>query len=141
ELPALPEPCRLRSVPVAVAGKTVGVPQARKAGDFQGFRTSLAFDRATTDLAIGLIRELRLGAGAAPDVLSIGLSATDYVGHTFGTEGQEMCLQLLSLDWGLGDFLKFLDAAKIDYAVALTADHGGQDLPERLRLHGVADAQ
>ncbi|MEA3057901.1 MAG: hypothetical protein QOF34_716, partial [Sphingomonadales bacterium] len=30
---------------------------------------------------------------------------------------------------------------KIAYAVVLTADHGGQDLPERLRLKGVADAQ
>src|SRR5256885_1342734 len=95
DLPVLPEPCRVRSLPVAVADKTVGVPRERKAGDFQGFHTSLAFDRATTDVAIGLIRELRLGAGKAPDVLSIGLSATDYVGHTFGTEGAEMCAQLL----------------------------------------------
>jgi arylsulfatase A-like enzyme len=52
-----------------------------------------------------------------------------------------MCLQLLSLDWDIGDFLKFLDGTGVDYAVALTADHGGQDLPERLRLHGVAAAQ
>jgi arylsulfatase A-like enzyme len=52
-----------------------------------------------------------------------------------------MCLQLMSLDWDIGDFLKFLDSSGVDYAVVLTADHGGQDLPERLRLHGVADAQ
>jgi predicted AlkP superfamily pyrophosphatase or phosphodiesterase len=74
-------------------------------------------------------------------VLSIGLSATDYVGHAYGTEGQEMCLQLLSLDRSLGDFLSYLDSTGVDYAVVLTADHGGQDLPERLRLHGVSDAQ
>ena len=31
-------------------------------------------------------------------------------------------------------------AREIDYAVALTADHGGKDIPERERLAGVADA-
>ena len=40
----------------------------------------------------------------------------------------------------LGDFLAVLDRWNLDYAVALTADHGGLDIPERLRLHGVADA-
>ena len=49
---------------------------------------------------------------------------------------QEMCLQLLVLDRELGDFLALLDSSGIDYAVALTADHGGQDIPERLRLAG-----
>ena len=33
-----------------------------------------------------------------------------------------------------------LDARGIDYAVALTADHGGKDIPERERLAGVAGA-
>jgi len=49
-----------------------------------------------------------------------------------------MCLQLFSLDRDLGDFFRLLDRSGIDYAVALTADHGGQDIPERLRLQGVA---
>jgi arylsulfatase A-like enzyme len=49
-----------------------------------------------------------------------------------------MCLNLLSLDRDLGGFFAVLDRAGIDYAVALTADHGAQDLPERLRLKGVA---
>jgi predicted AlkP superfamily pyrophosphatase or phosphodiesterase len=136
----LPEQCRVRSVAVAVADKTVGVPGERKAGDFQAFRTSLAFDRATSDIAIGLIRELRLGAGEAPDVLSIGLSATDYVGHTFGTEGAEMCAQLLSVDENVGRILAALDATHQPYVVVLTADHGGHDLPERNKIHGFLDA-
>ncbi len=81
---------------------------------------------------------MQLGRGADPDLLAISLSATDYVGHTYGTEGEEMCLQLLELDRELGDFLKLLDSRGIDYAVALTADHGGKDIPERERLAGVA---
>jgi predicted AlkP superfamily pyrophosphatase or phosphodiesterase len=51
-----------------------------------------------------------------------------------------MCLQLLELDRELGDFFAFLDSTGVDYALVLTADHGGLDIPERLRLHGVADA-
>jgi arylsulfatase A-like enzyme len=51
-----------------------------------------------------------------------------------------MCLQLLELDREIGDFLAVLDARKIDYAVALTADHGGKDIPERERLAGTTGA-
>jgi arylsulfatase A-like enzyme len=47
---------------------------------------------------------------------------------------------LLSLDRDLGDFFARLDSWGIDYAVALTADHGGLDIPERMRARGVADA-
>jgi arylsulfatase A-like enzyme len=51
-----------------------------------------------------------------------------------------MCLQLTELDRELGDFLKVLDSRGIDYAVALTADHGGKDIPERERAAGVPNA-
>ena len=141
EIPALPDACRSHARAVAVGVKTVGVLRERKAGDWPAFRTSLAFDHATTDIAIGLLRELRLGSGAAPDLLAIGLSATDYVGHTFGTEGAEMCAQLLGVDDNVGRILAALDATHEPYVVVLTADHGGHDLPERVREHGVPDAE
>ena len=48
--------------------------------------------------------EMQLGEGPATDLLAIGLSATDYVGHGFGTRGSEMCIQMLALDRILGDF-------------------------------------
>jgi arylsulfatase A-like enzyme len=51
-----------------------------------------------------------------------------------------MCLQLLSLDRNLGDFFRVLDSSGLDYSVVLTADHGGMDIPERLRARGVASA-
>jgi predicted AlkP superfamily pyrophosphatase or phosphodiesterase len=53
---------------------------------------------------------LHTSAGA-PDVLAIGLSATDYVGHIFGTEGAEMCAQLLGVDDNVGRILAALDAS------------------------------
>jgi predicted AlkP superfamily pyrophosphatase or phosphodiesterase len=132
---------KARVIPIEGGGKPVGNGRFdRAAGDANAFRASPAFDGAVLALAAGLIQEMRLGQGSATDLLSIGLSATDFVGHSYGTGGQEMCLQLFSLDRDLGDFFRMLDRSGIDYAVALTADHGGQDIPERLRLQGVADA-
>ena len=51
-----------------------------------------------------------------------------------------MCLQMLELDREIGDFLSVLDDRGIDYEVTLTADHGGLDIPERLRGAGVPQA-
>ncbi len=107
---------------------------ARAAGDLNAFRASPEIDGDTLALAAGLLDEMQLGKGADPDLLAISLSATDYVGHTYGTEGEEMCLQLIELDRELGDFFRLLDSRGIDYAVVLTADHGGKDVPERERL-------
>jgi hypothetical protein len=122
-------------------GKPVGAGTlARAAGDAASFRATPQFDGATLALAAGLVREMGLGGDASPDFLSIGLAATDYVGHSYGPGGQEMCLQLLALDRELGDFMARLDGWGLDYAVVLTADHGGLDIPERLRAKGVADA-
>lgn len=131
-----------RSIPVeGGAAAPVGSGQfARKAYDAVAFRASPEIDGDTLAIAAGLVDELQLGRRASPDLLAISLSATDYIGHTFGTEGEEMCLNMFELDRELGDFLKLLDSRGINYAVALTADHGGKDIPERERLAGVNDA-
>ena len=143
--PAMPLPavCEAQSRAIAVAGggKPVGAGRfARASGDERGFRTSPEFDGATLALAAALRREMRLGEGPASDILAIGLSATDYVGHTYGTEGAEMCLQVLTLDQLLGEFFRGLDATGVDYVVMLTADHGGNDIPERQNQHAVPGA-
>ena len=140
DVPTLPVACRSRARPVTVGPGSIGTLQTRKAGDYTRFRTTLAFDRATADIAVGLVRDLKLGAGPGTDVLAIGLSATDYVGHTFGTEGAEMCAQLLGVDENVGRILAALDATRQPYVLALTADHGGHDAPERIKLQGVPDA-
>ena len=139
----LPATCQARSRPVAVAGgtQTVGTGRfAREAGDSRAFRASPELDGATLALSAAMQQEMRLGQGPATDLLIVGLSATDYVGHSFGTEGSEMCLQMLALDRELGDFFARLDATGIDYMVVLTSDHGGHDLPERHREHGAPGA-
>jgi predicted AlkP superfamily pyrophosphatase or phosphodiesterase len=132
---------KARAIPIEGGGKPVGSGQfGRAAGDLNGFRVSPEMDGDTLALAAGLVDEMQLGRRADPDLLAISLSATDYVGHTYGTEGEEMCLQLLELDREIGDFLKLLDSRGVNYTVVLTADHGGKDVPERERLAGVTTA-
>ena len=139
--PALEAPplCEAKSRAVAVEGsdRTVGTGHfARNADDRSAFRNSPELDGATLAMAALLVDDLGLGQRSETDVLSIGLSATDTVGHAYGTQGVEMCLQLLALDREIGDFMAALDARKIDYAIVLTADHGGLDIPERMRVEG-----
>jgi predicted AlkP superfamily pyrophosphatase or phosphodiesterase len=138
----VPPFCQAKSAPVAVTPElTVGNGRfARAAGDVRAFRASPEMDGAVLAIAAGLIQEMHLGRDAAPDVLSVGLSATDYIGHGLGPGGGEMCLQMLSLDRSLGDFFRTLDGEGIDYAVVLTADHGAIDIQERLRSKGIAQA-
>jgi predicted AlkP superfamily pyrophosphatase or phosphodiesterase len=130
-----PPVCAAKATPVAMPdGHTVGSGRfARAAGNRADFKASPELDAAVLALAASLIREMGLGSDEAPDVLAVGLSATDYIGHRYGPGGQEMCLQLLSLDRDLGDFFRLLDTSGVDYAVALTADHGGLDIPERVK--------
>lgn len=116
-------------------GKSGDIGQGRfpaPAGDAVAFSRSPRLDAATLSLAGRLVDQLKLGKGAAPDVLSVSLSATDYIGHAVGNQGVEMCIQLTELDRNLGAFFTKLDKAGIDYAAVLTADHGGVDATERL---------
>jgi predicted AlkP superfamily pyrophosphatase or phosphodiesterase len=139
----LPAVCEARNHAVKVGdSKTVGTGHfAREAGKEKAFRASPELDRAILVLAAALVTERKLDEGPATNILAIGLSATDYVGHTYGTEGAEMCLQLLALDRELGSFFDKLDAKGVDYLVVLTADHGGHDLPERHQEHAAPTAK
>ena len=135
----LPDYCTAKDFPVSIGeGKTVGTGRfARGAGDAKAFRASPEMDAATLVLAAALIDDMKLGRGAQTDIISIGLSANDYIGHSYGTEGAEMCIQQASLDRELGAFFDQLDQSGVDYVVMLTADHGGHDLPERHQENGM----
>ncbi len=139
----LPTECVTQDIAIPLDnGASVGTGRlAREAGDFRRFMASPEADGAVLAAAAALRQARRMGEGSGTDLLIVGLSATDYVGHGAGTEGSEMCLQLAGLDRELGDFFARLDATGIDYAVVLTADHGGHDLPERNRQNAWPDAQ
>jgi predicted AlkP superfamily pyrophosphatase or phosphodiesterase len=125
--------CAARDRAIEAGGVTIGTGRfALEKGKADQFGRSPRVDAATGDLAIRLVDALGLGKGAATDMLSVSFSATDYIGHGFGTEGMEMCLQMAELDKTLGRLLAQLDARRIDYMVVLSSDHGGLDAPERL---------
>jgi predicted AlkP superfamily pyrophosphatase or phosphodiesterase len=110
-------------------------------GDYKTFNRTPRIDAATGDMAVRLVDEMGLGKDDVTDVLSVSFSATDYVGHAYGTEGVEMCIQLAQLDATLGRLFAALDSRGIDYVAVLTADHGGIDAPERLQQAGFPAAQ
>lgn len=133
----LPEACKARISPLQYGAFSIGaarapvMPAEGKPVPAKAFYTSERLDKATLDISLGLIDELHLGSQAAPDMLAIGLSATDPIGHSFGSKGVEMCAQIHALDEMLGEFLASLDARHIPYVLAVSADHGGGDVPER----------
>jgi predicted AlkP superfamily pyrophosphatase or phosphodiesterase len=144
ETPIAPAPaqarCKALVNPIVLSPeKTVGGERMPiEAGDAKAFRATTALDETTLNLAAGLVDEMQLGSKAATDVLAISLSATDYIGHSFGPLGPEMCDHLLVLDAALEKFFVKLDEKNMDYVVVLTADHGGLDIPERTNAGGAA---
>lgn len=141
---ALPADCASHdiAIPVGDKGATVGTWRfQRDGGDFRRFMASPEADGAVLATGAALRAARKMGEGDATDLLILGLSATDYIGHGTGTAGSEMCTQMLALDRELGDFFARLDATGIDYMVALTADHGGHDIPERNRQNALPMAE
>ncbi|MEN8184672.1 MAG: alkaline phosphatase family protein [Myxococcota bacterium] len=117
-------------------------PHPLRDGDAETFAEQLFaspfIDDVTLAFATELVREEGLGRGPAPDLLALGLSATDIVGHRYGPFSHESADALLRLDASLDGFLKFLEAelGEGSVLVALTADHGVLPLPEWLRETG-----
>ncbi|VVT23169.1 Alkaline phosphatase PhoK [Sphingomonas sp. EC-HK361] len=130
----LPGYCKPLDRAVQVGDQTLGTGRfAREAGDAKAFRASPASDAAVFAMAAGLVQDMKLGKGPATDIIAIGASATDYIGHAYGNQGTEMCIQMAELDHTLGSFFATLDATGVDYEVVLTADHGAHDMTERQR--------
>jgi predicted AlkP superfamily pyrophosphatase or phosphodiesterase len=139
--PKLPAQCKSRSQPVKISNDlTVGELHETQ-GASGRWRATPAFDQQVLKMATTAIDTLQLGQGNSIDVLAVSFSATDYVGHYFGTEGPEMCAQQIALDATIKALLKHLERTHVSYVVALTADHGGLDIAERNRLRGIPNAQ
>jgi predicted AlkP superfamily pyrophosphatase or phosphodiesterase len=107
-----------------------------EAGKQRDLYASPYTDQVTLELATQLRDAYGLGDGPQVDVLTVSLSATDFIGHRYGTRGPEMCDQIARLDDRLGAFLKGLDKVKGGVLVVLAADHGGADFAERLAGEG-----
>ncbi len=141
--------CRAKAASWRVGGKTWasklppenwGVSEDPKVIK-QNVGSSPMADELTGAAARHLIRHFDLGKGPAPDLLAISFSATDFVGHRYGTRGPEMCEQMHRLDETIGRILSDLDHRKVPYLVVLSADHGGSDFTERMQVQGFPGAK
>ena len=114
-----------------------GTPPERGFYDDLG-RTPFA-DELTLSVALEAMRAHQLGLDASTDILAIGFSATDIVGHTYGPESQEVMDQLLRLDLILQNLFQEIEAGVgLDNTlVVLTADHGVLPLVETLQAKGI----
>ena len=101
-------------------------------------QTTPFMDEATLDLAGAAIHALDLGGDGITDVLAVGLSSTDSIGHAFGPHSREVQDQLLRVDRMLGEFFELVDQiVGLDRTlIVLTSDHGVVPLPEHSRELG-----
>jgi hypothetical protein len=96
-------------------------------------RRSPWVDWLTLELASKLLEAEPLGRGATPDLLMVGLSAADFVGHRHGPDSQEYIDTLIRVDGWLGEFMRRAEAsaeASGGVVFALSSDHGVLPLPE-----------
>lgn len=104
---------------------------------YESFRTTPFANTFTFDFAKAAMENEKLGMNSVTDFLAISISATDYVGHTFGPNSIEAEDTYLRLDKDIADFLQYLDAkvGKGNYLFFLTADHGATHVPGFLAEH------
>lgn len=89
-------------------------------------------DELVLDFARAAVEGEALGADAVPDLLVLGLTSTDLIGHRHGPDSWEIAEQLLALDRALAEFVGFLDAqiGAGELLIAVSSDHGIPALPE-----------
>ncbi len=94
-------------------------------------------DEMLADLAIAASGQL--GKSAGTDMLAVGFSALDLIGHRWGPHSHEVQDTLLRLDIQIGRLLDTLDArvGANNYVVGFSADHGVPLIPEQMAAKGL----
>ena len=115
-------------------GKTF--PHTTTRDDLRAHYRELRYTPFADELTLAFVKELveneKLGLTGTVDFLSIGFSATDYIGHAFGPNSLEAEDNLLRLDRTLAELLSFLDAhlGLQKVLLVLSSDHGVDAAPE-----------
>lgn len=110
-------------------------------GNFiKGFETSPFENEVLVRFAMDLVQQEQLGQDNDPDLLAIGLSANDPVGHSYGPDSHEVMDITVRTDRELERLFGFLDhyVGMDRVLVVLTADHGVAPLPELVRQRNPA---
>ncbi len=114
----------------------------RAAGDERPASAFLATP-ASADYLLELARAAAeayaLGEDETPDLLTVSISTTDYVGHSFGHGSWEYLDNLRRVDRALRRFLDELEAERGPIAVLVTSDHGHADVAQAIEGGGRVD--
>lgn len=105
---------------------------ANKYAEFEN--TPFGNDLVNEFVKTALVSE-NLGKGTETDFLAISFSATDHVGHEYGTVSYELQDAYIKLDEQISDLLNTLDeqVGKGNYVLFLTADHAALQTPQYLK--------
>lgn len=100
----------------------------------------------TFEMAAEAVENEQLGKDGITDLLTISVSSTDGIGHTYSTRGPENKAAYMQLDRNLEAFFKLLDqkVGRGEWLFFLTADHGAahnynQQLAHRVPAGGIED--
>jgi predicted AlkP superfamily pyrophosphatase or phosphodiesterase len=117
---------------------TDGDPARRERDRYSSVTATPAGGEILLQLATAAIAGESLGADDVPDVLALGFSSNDLVGHMYGTQSQEVLDITLRTDRMLAQLMELLDAkvGRDRWLLVLTSDHGIAPTPEYLeQLH------
>lgn len=106
-----------------------------KKKDFSVLRETPFGDTFTTDFAIRLIREEKLGKDDQTDFLSVCYASTDNIGHRFGPSSVETADAIFRLDREIARLLTFLNDSigKRNVLIYFTSAHGVSEIPAILQ--------
>ncbi len=100
-----------------------------------GFETSPFENEVLIRFAMEAVQAEQLGQDDEPDLLALGFSANDAVGHAYGPDSHEVMDITVRTDRELQRLFGFLDrqVGMDRVLVVLTSDHGVAPLPELVR--------
>lgn len=94
------------------------------------FSMDMVFDAASIAL-----KQEKLGLDRNPDLLCVGVSTTDYIGHVFGPDSREVQELYALADKRIERLVDELDqrVGRKNYVLIVTSDHGVAPIPEVIR--------
>jgi len=107
---------------------------------YANLRSTPMGDELTLAFVEALMAAEQPGRRGSTDVLAVGFSVTDYIGHAFGPDSLEAEDNVLRLDRTLAALFRLVDRdVGLDRTlVVLASDHGIAPIPESLGERGIA---
>lgn len=124
---------------VSVCGGKRSFPYSIPCDSATSISHSLSSSPFTSEILLSFARQAviaeSLGARGATDILCVGISTADVIGHGFGPNSHEYFDNMLRTDRYLAEFFRFLDErVGLEHClIVLSSDHGIVPIPEYLK--------